>query len=358
MNRPDDGLPRAILRLLPEMTGAEWHPEPLASCARCAMRTKPHPKFEGGYQFTSPANCCTYHPDLPNFLAGRALSRGDEGSVRVLRRMSQPAGVRPEGIFPHSGYVEYFVRMRGDDPDDWFGRTRMVCPFWVGGAHPCSIYADRNAVCRTWFCKHDDGARGFKAWKRLHFALETVEMTLARKCLQDGKPPAKGAPRAEWVDWYLWTARHVDALTDDDLAGLVHEEMIEERLALKDELERRDAALPDLVVPSVQAFERKDDEVELVSYSGYDRRIYPSAVFELFARLDGRTRWQDALAAANAAIGRDLGEALVADLWRFGLLAIPEEREWKPGWEMAPGSFGPGASGVAADEGPAIRWEG
>jgi hypothetical protein len=358
MNRPDDGLPRAMLRLIPEMTGAAWDAEPMASCSRCAMRTAPHPKFEAAYLFTSPANCCTYHPDLANFLAGRALSRGDEGSVRVLRRMSQPAGVRPEGIFPHSGYMDYFARMRSHDPKDWFGRTRMVCPFWVGGERPCGIYADRNAVCRTWFCKHDSGARGFRAWKRLQTILETAELTLARKCIADGKPPAKGAPRGEWVDWFLWTARHVEALSDDDLASIVHAEMVEERLALKDEVQRRDAPMPDIVVPSVLSFERKDDEVELVSYSGYDRRVYPSIVFELFSRLDGSTPWQDALAATNAEIGRELGVALVADLWGFGLLTVPEDRVWKPGWEMAPGTFGAGASGLAADEGPTIRWDG
>jgi hypothetical protein len=358
MNRPDDGLPAAFTRLVPELSGIEWSAEPLATCSQCAMRTNPTPQFEADYLFTNPANCCTYHPDLPNFLVGRALRRGDEGSVRILKRMSTRHGVRAEGIFPHAGHVEYFIKMRRHNPEDWFGRTRMVCPYWVGGVHPCSIYADRNHVCRTWFCKYDEGARGFRAWKRLQFVLEAIEVALANRCTTVGKPPASGADRQAWVDWYLWTARHVDALTDADLAEIVTGDLLERRVAMKEEVVRRDMPLPDVVVPAVQAFEFRDDEVLFTAYSGYDRRVFQKTVFAFFAKLDGRTPWREALSAATAEVGRDLDEALVERLWRFGLLSAPEDREWKPGWEMASSAFGIQPDfGVGPETAPTLQWE-
>jgi hypothetical protein len=363
MNRPDAGLPEVYDRILPELAGLSWSSEPLADCANCAMRTNPHPQFPKDYLFTSPANCCTYHPELPNFLAGRALRRADAGSVRVLKRMSTPGGVVPYGILPHRYHQDFFAKMHGDNPDDWFGRAKVVCPFWVGGERPCSIYQDRTSICRTWFCKFEQGTRGFRSWRRLQAVLSAVEHALGEWCARVGQPPKPGAPRQEWVEFFLWSARRVDAMTDADIADAVAaatEALEKHRAGLASDLAERDGPMPDLLWPNVQSFDVNGDEVEFVSYSGYDRRIFPRWVFVLFARLDGKTPWREALAAAQAELSDarpGVDEALVRDLWRFGLLDVPFERDWKPGWEMAD-AFGVISSDSGDDPatGPTLAW--
>jgi hypothetical protein len=322
-------LPGILARLVPVVAGS-WPDEPQATCSACAMHRPGRTPAERALQFTSPASCCTYHPALPNFLVGRALRRADEGTVRVLRRMADPRGVIAEGIFPHEGYLREIWRMNEPDPSGWFGRTPMVCPFWDGR---CSIYPDRNHNCRTWFCKHEEGARGYEAWRELRDTLHAAESAVAARCIADGHPPVAGDPRDLWVEWYLWTARHAEAI---DVAA-IDVALAPARAALTKAIAERDGPMPDILIPNVQSHEPLGDGLLFSSYSGYHREVFPASSFAFFARLDGDTPWKTALAAHEDPA---LDEAVVVRMWRFGLIHRPEARSWKPGWDVGPGLEG------------------
>ena len=163
-------------RLVPALTALRFPDEPLATCARCAMAARVHGPPEG-IAFTAPARCCTYHPTLPNWLAGRALQRGDLGAERIRTRLGDSDGVEPLCIAPGSARADAW-RHR---PDDAFGRdAALTCPFWAEGDLGCSIHRDRNAVGRTWFCRVERGARGHAAWMQLKTLRTDLEHRLSR----------------------------------------------------------------------------------------------------------------------------------------------------------------------------------
>jgi hypothetical protein len=69
--------------------------------------------------------------------------------------------------------------------DDSFGQgLAQRCPHDLedeGGA--CGVWAHRNAVCATWFCKHDRGATGEAFWRALQRLLQLLERAISRFCL-------------------------------------------------------------------------------------------------------------------------------------------------------------------------------
>jgi hypothetical protein len=304
-----------IEALVPEVRGAEG--EPRADCARCPMVVAE----PAGHAFAADTRCCTYHPVIPNFRAGRALARDDQGAALLRRRLADPDGVAALGIDPPSG----FARVYDDDRRRDFGRNRALrCPLYTGGELTCSIWRDRPGECRSWFCKHDRGLAGALAWARLGDALAIAEALVARACAAGATPPVPGAPAAAWEAWFLACAERADRLSAADLPASAELEAARAELeAARAALRRAEGAgtppVPDLLRPAITTAEPIDGGIRVTGYSPYDAVVAPPALFELLARLGEGRPWRDALDPA-----RGLDQALVVELHRIGALEDPE----------------------------------
>src|SRR5688572_13086905 len=101
-----EGLPDIYAIVVPELRPAEHPRETRATCASCAMWPTDDPA--GRRTFVQPHRCCTYVPSLPNFLVGRALSRGGTGADRLRARIREMDGVSAIGLLPTNAENERY----------------------------------------------------------------------------------------------------------------------------------------------------------------------------------------------------------------------------------------------------------
>ncbi len=323
----------SLARFLPELLGIATD-EPLAACAHCVMAPV-HDEAtvgRGRVRFTAPARCCTYHPRLANVLAGGALREGGPGAAAIRARLEDLDGVDVLGIAPTAERARRYAQRTAET----FGRDAdLSCPYWVEGPLGCSIHRHRNAICRTWSCRRTHGGRGARvaeAVKHLVYDLEAQIAAEAAEALAERAPAAGTGPEA-WAQWFVACADWCDALPDDTFHGARRDALITQ---VTRAVARRDRPLPDCPTPSLRAWTVHDDHVELQSWSPYDPVDAPVWVFQLLARLDGRTPWPEAVAATEAALGHPVPADLVARLWWRGCLAEPEDDEGD-GVEVLPG---------------------
>jgi hypothetical protein len=129
------------------------------------------------------SKCCTYHPQLHNFLAGAVLADRSAALASARARLevalAARTGVSPLGVLgPRSYWLLY------DATPEAFGRgEELRCPFYdeVGGG--CGVWGLRESTCATWFCKHDRGAVGEAFWTAARRLLQALERAVARHCL-------------------------------------------------------------------------------------------------------------------------------------------------------------------------------
>ena len=185
-------LPAAHRRLLPAVFDRAEIPERRATCNDCAMcgsadaADKPRGARAAAIRFEPNLKCCTYHPTLPNFLVGAVLSDPDpaiaEGKRRIRERIRSRMGVTPMWLAPPRKHRVLLDAARGTS----FGRSKvLLCPYFVeeneaGAKGLCSIWRHREAVCSTFFCKHEAGAAGHIFWTTQKQLLATHEVALAR----------------------------------------------------------------------------------------------------------------------------------------------------------------------------------
>lgn len=310
-------VPAPLLRVLPELAELSFPAEPLATCATCTMAPRV-PARPGEVAFTAAARCCTYHPRLANFLAGRALRRGGRGAVRVRARIAEGVGVGPLGIEPGP---ERAARWRSRSAESYGRDAALTCPFWLDGeALACSIHADRDAVCRTWHCKVGKGQRGQAAWSAVAELAGTLERRLAGWCAEQ---LAMDDPERH----YVACADLLDAAPDEALGALRTEGLTRRVASVRARIAERDAPLPDVVAPRISDWVRDEDGVALASFSPYDRAVLPPWIFELLARLDGVRTWRSALDETATALGRPIPGDIVLWLWERGLVGPPVAAE-------------------------------
>lgn len=296
-------LPALYRRLLPELEELPVVEERLADCMSCPM--------VAAGTFAAESRCCTYHPAMANFLVGRALERGGPGAARVRERLGDLDGVSAWGIYPRREQHRRYVATR----EVAFGNdSSLRCPYWVGGAESCGVWLDRPSVCRTWFCKHEDGAPGALLWQAVEAAIWQVENRLAFHLAEDPGTPLGGTAEA-FEAWFRACAARLDAVEPDDLA---HEAVTAARAALRAQAARATEPMPEVLVPSVgEIGDHPTDRSRLrvVGYSSFDPAVASRGLYEVLARMDGATPWRAAIA------GTALTEADIRELFRAGALA-------------------------------------
>lgn len=308
--------------VIPELEGWRFEAESFATCSDCAMRPQQPDQVlpEHRLVFTAEARCCTYHPDLPNFLVGRALRRGGMGAAKIHARLEHPETRFATGIVRPPEIAEQYLEL---DKTSFGNRADLTCPYWVSGEHNCSIYADRNAVCRTWHCKSVDGARGHAAWTALRWLLLELESELA-KIVTVPDPPPREASVETWVEWYIACAKRVDDLDIETLKTLRSPKLEQLIAEVARTVSVRGARLPEVVAPSVAQWFIEPDLVAMTAWSGYDLVDMPSWIFELLSRMDGTKTWREAKTETETAIGTTITDDLIHTLHRRGLLSTPE----------------------------------
>src|SRR4051812_26313941 len=74
--------------------------EPRATCDNCAMCDKGEPSPVPMEYFKPELKCCTYHPQLPNYLVGAILADSspdmEEGKKRIREQIAARSGATPQ----------------------------------------------------------------------------------------------------------------------------------------------------------------------------------------------------------------------------------------------------------------------
>jgi hypothetical protein len=321
MNDLTEQLGTVFSSVIPELETWRFGGESFATCSDCAMKPRAGQVLpEHRLVFKAESRCCTYHPDLPNFLAGRALRRGGNGAQKIRARLEHPETRYATGIV-RPPELEALYQELGKAS---FGNSdELTCPYWVSGVHNCSIYADRNGVCRTWHCKSVDGAKGHGAWTALRWLLLDLESELT-KVVTTVDAPAREDSLETWVDWYIACAERVDTLDIETLKSLRTPKLELLIGEVARAVNMRDESLPEVVAPSVADWFVEPDGVALTAWSGYDLVDVPSWIFELLSRMDGTKTWRAAKSETEAATGKTISDDLIHTLHRRGLLSPPE----------------------------------
>ncbi|TNE89792.1 MAG: hypothetical protein EP330_10310 [Deltaproteobacteria bacterium] len=314
-------MPDAFVTLVPELSELALPVESRATCHDCHMVDKPGDPA-GTVTFSPQVGCCTYHPRLPNFLVGRILREGGEGAERlkVQLREGQPDAWE---LGPPVGWLDEYQAGR----QDRFGKSGFVrCPYLAnpaeGGLH-CTIWKDRGAVCRTWYCAHDQGPSGAAMWRSLKRVLLTAERLLARWAVSAGDPPRPGAEPEAWEAWYLRAADMVDAWDGEYLGNLADLERSRDGF-LGTWSELAEDEVPEVLGACLTKWLVGDDRIVVYGYSAFDVARVPRSLWQFLSQLDGERPW--GAAAAEAAFA----EEHVLDLFRVGALEPPTSAHLDP----------------------------
>jgi Fe-S-cluster containining protein len=144
-------------------------PERGSSCFNC-----PQVKAHG---FHPTSRCCSYIPRIPNFLLGFALM--DDATRELARNFVGSGYTIPEGSQVSPLQMEQSLGfLSGQLP-----HGTVVCPLLDGSSGKCRVYAFRNGVCSTFFCRHDQGEAGAEFWESLTDLVTQVETALAQWAL-------------------------------------------------------------------------------------------------------------------------------------------------------------------------------
>lgn len=175
---------------------SELPPERHATCDTCAMCATT--RSSSVAHFRPDTKCCTFVPQLANFAVGGVLrdkcTDGREGKQSLVERMSRAKLKTPLGLMvdPIARHVYELGAAEA------FGRSEALrCPHYSNaGGGTCGIWRHRNAVCSTWFCKHERGAVGKRFWDSLRDLLGLVEDHLSVWCALELGVPDRGVAKA------------------------------------------------------------------------------------------------------------------------------------------------------------------
>ena len=310
------------------------------------------------YYYDPAVKCCTYVPDLHNFLAGAILSGtnpdAQPGRATVEKRMAEGLGVTPLGLAQPPVYSLLYNRS-----DHSFGRSRTLrCPHYLEDSGRCGVWLHRDSICSTWFCKHVRGAVGHAFWQeslqRLLSAVENglarwcvLELHLSADCLRHLVTDASWNSESQevtgealdnkvnreayahiWGDWrgregefFRRCAELVTPLSWADVLAICGQEVRAcARLTQDAHRQLISGDVPAaLSVGAIQLVQIRQDVTRVASYSYSDPLDVPQIVMELLHHFDGRPV-ADALAAIAGERGVRLDLDLVRKMVDFGLL--------------------------------------
>lgn len=157
--------------------------ETRATCDNCAMCHSGDRESPVAMEYFRPdTKCCTYFPQLPNYLVGAILADRSPGSEEGRRRVREQIRGRM-GATPH-----YLSRPRKTSLilqhySAGFGRAQSLrCPYFdlENPERSCTIWSHRETICMTYYCKYVGGQRGFDFWIALKNYLGFAQRRLVK----------------------------------------------------------------------------------------------------------------------------------------------------------------------------------
>jgi hypothetical protein len=340
-----------VTALLGETAPAERH----ATCSDCAMCAKDG-TFPGDTSFYSPVTkCCTFLPELANFLVGGVLGDPDPGAIEgratVEARIAARVGVTPLGLGRSKVYSLLYGHSRRG-----FGRAKALeCPHHLPDGR-CGVWRHRESTCATWFCKHERGQVSKDFWNRLHDLLTVVEIALSRHAvlslglpassLEKLFPPRAVAadptldadlldghvdPRAYAAAWGTWVGREAEfyrrsaelaaKLSWDDVLAIGGMDVaLCARLAREAHARLSSNELPERIRHRrLRVVSITGDTARIETYSAIDPLAIPKKLFDVLHRFDGRTTAETVTTIENDH-GLRLSPGLVRKLIDFDVL--------------------------------------
>lgn len=349
-------LPPLYARWMRAAAGAEVPREEIATCRSCVML--PAGDAPSTTTFFNPATkCCTFVPELHNFLVGGVLADPDNhplGTASLERRIDDGVEVTPLGL----GRARSFLLLYDDGGDLVFGRAKgLRCPHYIdeqGGI--CGVWKHRESTCATWFCKHVRGGSGHDTWRAIQRALRIAERDVAWWCIRelgleiatvqallaktsrhqkskvaasdiDGvRDPAYATLWGRWVgrerELYRRCAEMVAALSWDDVLAIGGPELALAADVVRDLVNAPtalDLSTP-LVIAAFSITALHDGQVTITTYNAYDPLTVPVGLLDVLPAFDGRPA-RDVLDELMREYEIELEPALVQRLVEFGVLA-------------------------------------
>jgi hypothetical protein len=312
------------------------------------------PKF-----FSAGTKCCTHYPEMPNYLVGALLCDTvhdhGTGKSRVIDKIAARTSITPLGVLRPRKY-SLLIK---NSAHGYFGRSNeLLCPFYEKNSGTCLIAPHWDAVCSTWFCKHDAGEDGKKFWRTLRKYLENLEKILTRYALLkvgadplatgltvdeaapltlqelDGLPPLPHLYDRLWGEWvgkeeefYRECYTHISQLQQEGFANL---EGVEQKILLK-ELEQAYQQLMSTPVPELLKknpgllVEKISGSGFLLSgYSPFDPAKVSKRLYDCLDFFDGTHTNENVCRLCYEALNVRLSEAIIKKMYQFRIL-VPIE---------------------------------
>ena len=358
--RITDFLPDVYRGVFADFFTSQVAEESAATCASCAMWRSPGPRCSNVEGFSRQTKCCTYYPELPNYLVGALLNSRSgaltTGRDRTRAIISGRIGVTPHGLLRPPKHTLLMI-----NAPEALGRCgSLACPYYDQQEGTCAVHPFRNAVCCTWFCKYSAGKDGWLFWQALKTYLSEAQTTLTQYALHrlgwpsdqiiqpeadgsfltareaDGLPIENEAYGALWRDWvgreaafYRTTHRIVAALSRSDFEGLMgiahmirldevrqkHQHLLEAKLP--NVLKRN----PDLRTEKVAA-----DSYVLIGYSPLDPLMASKRVHDMLDFFDGRRSNEAVCRLIEKELGSRPSTELVLSLYQLRVLIDATKR--------------------------------
>ena len=358
MSAATSALPPLHNAWLGTLTGIHDPPsEPKATCGDCVMCAGVE-RSASPVTFSPDVKCCSYVPHLANFLVGGSLL--GPGRESITARIARRAGVTPLGLGLSNADIHRIVGAQSH-----FGRSpAVVCPHFVHETQGCAIWQTRNAVCSTWFCKHERGAVTQRFWHAVRDLLIDAEERIAYHCLTEcglpdeqvravvghraavreiiaransGESAFEPAFDDESPDWYArmwgdWAGREEEWFlrSDESVTTMADDELISRMNGARELSEAVGERWYDLTVHDVPdrlmfspgiGSVATPEVLRLIGYSPFDPLVLPASLQADLRRLDGRQ-----IAQVRAEIdrhGNPLDDDLLGLLHDFGIAVPP-----------------------------------
>lgn len=334
--------------------------EPRATCDKCAMCDQGGGAPVVMDYFNPELKCCTYLPNLPNYLVGAILAEGPsmaEGQKRIRERITKRTAVSPCWVGPPRKYLMMMMASRGTNT---FGRAKtMICPYYdATKSDSCTIWKHRESVCSTFFCKYDKGKVGWEFWTSLKTYLEHVEVKLSHWAMSQVDPklvepkPARLRLTAEDIDelppkaaeyeqlWQGWVGREEEFYVAcfEKVRGLDREQFakviestaeVSGSLAdlrmkwdrmLSTELPKYLVRNPKMMITPLAS------SVVITTYNLNDSFSMEKELYDVLALLDGDKTLEDNLGMLEKEHGIELAPELMQHLFVHGILVPPVKK--------------------------------
>jgi hypothetical protein len=354
-------LPPLYAKWLSEIIPDEIKGEKHATCDNCAMSSGSNAQANKTIDFYNPlTKCCTYLPELPNFLAGRILLDSDPASAfgkqGVEARIEAKEAITPFGV----GKTDKFTKQYKDNPKEFGQNLELRCPHYIEDGGLCGIWRNRNSVCITWFCKNERGQVSRDFWKVMHEFLNVLEIALTHWCVLQLDPgtdslaylfplsydsffPPKSTIEPKvyqqaWGKWlgrekefYIECARLVERLSWQQIAEAGGVKLEAYRRLLEAAHQKRNTkTLPStLYKGNFNVVQQLETSVMVSGYSPLDPINMPVALHDTLDYFDGKPI-EKTLEQIRQEKNLKLSEGLVQKLLDFGILAEKDPKNDTP----------------------------